>query len=384
MKQTRRPITRTPLSCSVLTASPRFIVTWTAPTLRASGTGAFQPIFPPSSFRSSSTALIRPWAIRSSTPLRRPSSAQASEVMCTARIGCAGSRGWIETQMRLVVALRSGVGGDERDGLLRPRRPRDREAAVLDEHRATVLRQRRALLECSARRAAGRRTGSARPARRTRSRGPSCRRRSARPWSSSSRGSCRTPTPSARGGRPSATSRRRRRGRGQGSALVVTSDAVEPPVNVVEHGRRAADRELQRRQQRGADTGALAGPSASRLGAETRAPTASVAKTSAREDRAGDREPERVVEPALLAPGRAPSALSSSRFVGVVARGRLVVVAVVLRRAAPAGVAQPLVFGDQQQDRATRRAELGLRVVTREFFAPAAKFVDLSGVHNRK
>jgi hypothetical protein len=46
----------------------------TAPISAPSGTGAFQPTCRPSSFRSSSTALIRPWSIRSSdAACRRPS-----------------------------------------------------------------------------------------------------------------------------------------------------------------------------------------------------------------------------------------------------------------------------------------------------------------------
>ena len=175
LKQTRRPITRTPLPCSVLDRVGEVVsVAWTAPILCASGTGAFQPTIPPSSFRSSSTALIRPWAIRSSTPLRSRRSAHASEVTWTARTGCGGCAAASRSRCA-GRRVPQRVGGDEGDSALRPRRPRDREAAVLDEHRAAVRDQRRARLERARERAAARRTGSARPAGRPRSSGPWCR-----------------------------------------------------------------------------------------------------------------------------------------------------------------------------------------------------------------
>ena len=87
----------------------------------------------------------------------------------------------------------------------------------------------------------------------------------------------------------------------------------------------------------------------------SRAPSASVAKTSAAMIAPAIASRNALWNQRFWLPRRAPSALSTSRFVGVVARGRLVVTPAVLggrlRRRA-----QPLVLVDQQQDRATRRA----------------------------
>ena len=60
---------------------------------------------PSSSLRSSSTALIRCWASRPSTPSRSPSSAHASAETCTARTGFAGSRGAEPTTSLLSVVF---------------------------------------------------------------------------------------------------------------------------------------------------------------------------------------------------------------------------------------------------------------------------------------
>jgi hypothetical protein len=95
------------LPCRNAIAFGRSTIGLTAPIRRASGTGAFHPTVPDSSFRSSSTALMRLWSIRSMTPRRRAGSAHALNVTCTARTGCAGRRGCSEIQTRFVVALRS-------------------------------------------------------------------------------------------------------------------------------------------------------------------------------------------------------------------------------------------------------------------------------------
>src|SRR5262245_48372701 len=71
------------------------------------------------------------------------------------------------------------------------------------------------------------------------------------------------------------------------------------------------------------------------------------------------------------------AALLGSRWlrrlgVGAVAGGRLVRWLVRL---------QPLDLVDQEQDRAARRLELGLRLVVGELLSPAAEFVYLSCIH---
>jgi hypothetical protein len=121
-------------------------------------------------------------------------------------------------------------------------------------------------------------------------------------------------------------------------------------VHVVEDGLRAADRELQRGEQRRPDPGAVRG--APRVEARRRQARA---KRERREDQGAedgrrDREAEHIVEPAPL-----PAATAASRLVRLVESGRLVFRP---RRVVGRfrGCPQPLVFLDQQQDRAARRA----------------------------
>ena len=145
--------------------------------------------------------------------------------------------------------------------------------------------------------------------------------------------------------------------------------AVEPPAHAVEDARAAADRERQGGQERRADPRAAARP----LGVQGRSGQPGAEREGGEDERGEDAE--RRYEAEEPSAPRAAARRLRVTFLGVHVAGPVV------RGLRRRSRAEPLDLVDEKQDRATGRAELGVRLVTREALSPGPQLGNLSCIH---